>query len=76
VYTQAKDRMYFGTGHKVDDYAMKNENEYFAELTSGFFGANSSGKITKEWLKENDPEGYRMIVKYYKVKENEVKKKK
>lgn len=67
VYTQAKDRMYFGTGHKVDDYAMKNEYEYFADLTSGFFGVNSSGKITREWLKENDPEGYKMIEKYYKI---------
>ena len=56
--------------YKLDDYCMNDEREYFAELTSVYFCklGQRSGRNdprTKDWLKDNDPQGYMMIQKLY-----------
>jgi len=69
--------------YKPDDYCMNNEREYFADLTSVYFckpgqRAGRTDPKTKEWLQENDPQGYMMIQKVYGVsdpKENKPKPK-
>ena len=53
-------------------YQMKDDKEYFAELTVLYFypGYQRLFNSKKEFL-QRDPEGYKMIVKSYKLKDEE-----
>lgn len=67
-YQAAKD-----AGKWTGAYAIKNELEYFAELSTWYFGKRGDcGAITptpqpgREWLAKYDPEGYALIHSIYK----------
>jgi len=48
-------------GTKREAYAMKNRQEYFAELTEAYFGRNDYFPFTRRELELHDPEGYRLL---------------
>jgi len=49
-------------GGSVDRaYALKNEHEYFAELSAAYFVGGTYFPFTREDLKKYDPIGYRMV---------------
>ena len=52
--------LYFD-GKRKRAYAMNNEQEYFAELTEAYFGANDFFPFVKPELKEHDPAGFEMV---------------
>ena len=55
-------------GRSVRAYAMKDEREYFAELTEAYFGTNDYFPFTRDELRSHDPMGYRMVEAIWEVK--------
>ena len=52
--------LYFN-GRTTRHYALNNDQEYFAELTEAYFGANDFYPFVRVELKQHDPVGYKMI---------------
>jgi hypothetical protein len=48
-------------------YAMSNPMEYFAELSEALFGTNDFYPSNRKELERHDPEGYRLLLKLWKV---------
>jgi hypothetical protein len=48
-------------GRMLPAYALKNELEYFAELTEAYFGRNDYYPFTRAELQEYDPSGFAMM---------------
>lgn len=59
-------------------YAIKNDLEYFAELTMWYFGGRGDyGKVSpepvpgREWLRTYDPKGFELLDSIYRGKQNQ-----
>ena len=48
-------------------YAIKNQREYFAELTEAYFGENDFYPFNRQELKEYDPQGYAAIEEAWQI---------
>lgn len=68
AYRNAKDKeIYKDHEHQ---YQMKDDKEYFAELTALYFYPGYQRLFgSKEEFKQKDPEGYKMIIKSYGLKD-------
>jgi hypothetical protein len=49
-------------------YALNNDQEYFAECTEAFFGANDFYPFVRAELKQHDPDMYEVLKTVWKVK--------
>jgi hypothetical protein len=66
AYQHARDahlyeRVLHYDGKMLPAYALKNELEYFAELTESYFGRNDYYPFTRAELQEYDPSGFAMM---------------
>ncbi|MDF3821247.1 hypothetical protein P3G55_15175 [Leptospira sp. 96542] len=61
-----------GSGEKPwynKSYAIENHHEYFAEITEAYFGQNDYFPFNKLDLQSYDPDGYRLLLKLWKIKQ-------
>jgi hypothetical protein len=66
AYKQAVERKLYVSvlgpnGKKEEAYALKNANEYFAELSEAYFGRNDFYPFTRAELEKHDPIGYQVM---------------
>jgi Ricin-type beta-trefoil lectin domain-like len=61
VKSKKYERVVDFTGQVTRHYALDNEDEYFAELTTTFFSRGYYVPFTKQELKEFDPMGYKLM---------------
>jgi len=59
--SQTYDSVKHVNGEKQRAYAMKNNKEYFAEITEAYLGKNDFYPFTCEELKQHDPVGYQLM---------------
>ncbi|MGC4042476.1 MAG: hypothetical protein QM758_01580 [Armatimonas sp.] len=65
VYDNVLRRDGKGNERRERAYAMTNVQEYFAEGTEGFFGANDFYPFTRAELQKHDPELYALLVQIW-----------
>ena len=66
AYRQAVERKLYdevehASGAKRRAYALRNEKEYFAELSEAYFGKNDFYPFSRADLQKHDPAGYRLL---------------
>ena len=59
--SQSYDSVKHVNGESQRAYAMKNNKEYFAEITEAYLGKNDFFPFTREELKQHDPVGYQLM---------------
>lgn len=72
TYKQAVDMKLYDSvdyisGTKKTAYAIKNQKEYFAELSESYFGRNDYYPYTRNELMVHDPKGYSLMVQVWGV---------
>ncbi len=55
-------------GQRKRHYALNNDQEYFAEASEAFFGANDFYPFVRAELKEHDPALFELLKKLWGVK--------
>jgi hypothetical protein len=69
LYQKVKYRHEDGSyDYDVEAYASNNEFEYFAEITTGYFGSSLYFPFTKKDLKKYDREGYDIVKRIWENK--------
>jgi len=56
-------------GRRVRAYALRNSQEYFAELSEAFFGTNDFYPFVRAEIIEHDPQMYRLLERLWKVRQ-------
>jgi hypothetical protein len=55
------------SGQSKRAYALNNDQEYFAECSEAFFGANDFYPFVRSELKQHDPDTFQLLKKLWKV---------
>ena len=69
VESKKYDAVLYIHGNKKRHYALNNDQEYFAECTEAFFGANDFYPFVSAELKEHDPEMHALLKKLWGVRQ-------